>query len=176
MEKTKLVQETFIFWFSNVQDGRRSPWKYAKLDFQQLNSNQCAYNCTEYTIYIMKNKVNACIISGTIAHITISAYLVASENKSLFGLPLFLKYRMELTRITRKMLWHFNIKCWWCVTHISFVTPKFIWLDNKQWAMKIDHKGKILSKLVLGDIWGSASSTVNENGDLNSILIIFFQD
>lgn len=52
------------------------------------------------------------------------------------------------------------------VTHISFVTPKFIWLDNKQWAMKIDHKGEILSKLVLGDIWGSASSTVDENGDL----------
>nr|XP_034313112.1 uncharacterized protein LOC117684564 [Crassostrea gigas] len=42
------------------------------------------------------------------------------------------------------------------VTNISFVTPEFIWLDNKQWAMKIDQKGKILSKLVIGDLWGSA--------------------
>lgn len=42
------------------------------------------------------------------------------------------------------------------VTNISFVTPEFIWLDNKQWAMKIDQKGKILGKLVIGDLWGSA--------------------
>lgn len=42
------------------------------------------------------------------------------------------------------------------VTNISFVTPEFIWLDNKQWAMKIDQKGKIFSKLVIGDLWGSA--------------------
>lgn len=52
------------------------------------------------------------------------------------------------------------------VTHISCVDSEFIWLDNKQWAMKIDYKGEILSKIGLGDIWGSASSTVDENGHL----------
>lgn len=29
------------------------------------------------------------------------------------------------------------------VTHISFVTPEFICLDNKQWVMKVDHSGNI---------------------------------
>lgn len=32
--------------------------------------------------------------------------------------------------------------------------------------MKIDQKGKILSKLVIGELWGSESSTVDKNGDL----------
>lgn len=52
------------------------------------------------------------------------------------------------------------------VVHISCVTSEYICLDNKQFVMKIDHKGNILSKHKLGDFWGSASSTVDENGDL----------
>lgn len=52
------------------------------------------------------------------------------------------------------------------VAHISRVTSKFICLDNKEWVVKIDSKGNILSKHELGDFWGSASSTVDENGDL----------
>lgn len=52
------------------------------------------------------------------------------------------------------------------VAHISRVTSNFICLDNKQWVVKIDHKGNILGKHELGDFWGSASSTVDENGDL----------
>lgn len=41
------------------------------------------------------------------------------------------------------------------VINIFFVILEFIWLDNKQWVMKIDQKGKILSKFVIGDLWGS---------------------
>lgn len=52
------------------------------------------------------------------------------------------------------------------VAHISCVTSEYICLDNKQFVIKIDHKGNILSKHKLGDFWGSASSTVDENGDL----------
>lgn len=52
------------------------------------------------------------------------------------------------------------------VAHISCVTSEYICLDNKQFVIKIDHKGNILSKHELGDFWGSASSTVDENGDL----------
>lgn len=52
------------------------------------------------------------------------------------------------------------------VVHISCVTSEYICLDTKQFAIKIDHKGKILSKHELEDFWGSASSTVDENGDL----------
>lgn len=52
------------------------------------------------------------------------------------------------------------------VAHISCVTSEYICLDNKQLVMKIDHKGNILSKHELGDFWGSASSTVDENGDI----------
>lgn len=52
------------------------------------------------------------------------------------------------------------------VTHISFVTPEFICLDNKQWVMKVDHSGNIFKKHELGDFWGSASSSGGENGDM----------
>lgn len=52
------------------------------------------------------------------------------------------------------------------VAHISRVTSEYIYLDNKQFVTKIDHNGNILSQHELGDFWGSASSTVDENGDI----------
>lgn len=50
--------------------------------------------------------------------------------------------------------------------HISQVTPKPIWFNNNKKIMKIDHSGTFLDKFIIYDIWGSASHTVNTNGDV----------
>lgn len=52
------------------------------------------------------------------------------------------------------------------VMHISQVTPKTIWFNNNKHVMKIDHSGTILDKFTIYDIWGSASHTVDTNGDV----------
>lgn len=52
------------------------------------------------------------------------------------------------------------------VMHISQVTPKTIWFNNNKHVMKIDHSDTILDKFTIYDIWGSASHTVDTNGDV----------
>lgn len=52
------------------------------------------------------------------------------------------------------------------VTHISRVTSEIMWIENKDWFMKIDHSGRILFKHNNNVYWGCSSFTVDENGDV----------
>lgn len=52
------------------------------------------------------------------------------------------------------------------VVYIFCVILEYICLDNKQFVIKIDYKGNILSKYEFGDFWGSVLLMVDENGDL----------
>lgn len=52
------------------------------------------------------------------------------------------------------------------VTHISRVTSEIMWIENKDWFMKIDHSGRILFKHYNNVYWGCSSFTVDENGDV----------
>lgn len=73
-----------------------------------------AQNRNFWTINIIKNKVMHALYQELLH---ISQFLLTWSHQRInywYGLPLFLKYRMALKRITREMLWHFNIKCWWC--------------------------------------------------------------
>lgn len=52
------------------------------------------------------------------------------------------------------------------VTHISRVTSEIMWIENKDWFMKIDNSGRILFKHKNNVYWGCSSFTVDENGDV----------
>lgn len=52
------------------------------------------------------------------------------------------------------------------VTHISRVTSEIMWIENRDWFMKIDHSGRILFKHNINVYWGCSSFTVDENGDV----------